>query len=122
MIVPGSNILNMALGVIQPTPGAFVEEYLGEKENEFGKLVVTYGERTPLRLCSIQPLPKAKAQINGLDVNKSYITIWAVGNVKAAYRGHQGDRVSWCGQTYEVLPDSDWLVQDGWTKILAVKK
>lgn len=121
MMVPGSNLLNMALGVIQPTRGATVKEYLGEVDNAFGGTEVSYRDPKPLVNVSIQPMTKQQVQVSGLAVNKTYIQIWVSQSVQGAYRGRQNDIVTWAGYDWEVQPDSDWLIQDGWVRIIAVK-
>lgn len=121
MMVPGSNLLNMALGVIQPTRGATVEGYLGEVENDFGGTEVSYKPAAPLVNVSIQPMSKQQTQQTGLALNKSYIQIWVNHQIQGAYRGRQNDIINWAGYRWEVQPDADWMIQDGWVRIIAVK-
>lgn len=121
MMIPGSNLLNMALGVIQPTANVSYQEYQGKTTNEFGTTVAQYGPETLLTWVSVQPMTKAQAKQTGLELNKSYIQIWTTTNVQGGYRGRENDLISWAGYKWQVMPDSDWMIQDGWTRIIAVK-
>lgn len=120
-MIPGSNLLQMALQVIAPTQNVAYREYLGEQDNEFGSTNVAYGSVTPLYGCSVQPVTKAQIQQTGLAVNKEYIYVWTSNNVEGAYRGRQNDLILWDGSNYEVMPEEDWVRQDGWKRITAVK-
>lgn len=119
-MIPGSNLLNMALSVIQPTSGAAYQAYVGEIENDMGTTVNTYGPTTPLFGASIQPLTMAQVQVNGLAIDKNYVTVWMQNVLEGAYRGRQCDRILWNNATWEVLPESNWMVQDGWKTVTAV--
>lgn len=121
MMVPGSNLLNMALGVIQPTLNVTYQEYQGKVTNEFGTNVVQYGPEVPLTGVSVQPMTKAQVKQTGLELNRSYVQIWTTTNVQGGYRGRENDLINWAGHKWQVMPDSDWLIQDGWTRIIAVK-
>lgn len=121
MMVPGSNLLNMALGVIQPTANVTYQEYVGKGENEFGTTVPQYGPEKPLIGVSVQPMSKQQVKQTGLELNRSYIQIWSTTNVQGGYRGRENDIIVWAGYKWQVMPDSDWMIQDGWTRIVAVK-
>lgn len=121
MMVPGSNLLNIALSVIQPTSGVFVKKFQGDGENSFGGTVKTYTDPLPLNGVSVQPVTKEQIQQTGLALNKEYIYIWTRSDVESAYRGRQCDLINWNGEDYEVAPESDWIKQDGWKQVTAVK-
>ena len=120
-MIPGNNLLRMALQVIAPTQGVAFQQYLGEQENDFGGTAVSYGPTTPLFNVSVQPVTKSQIQQMGLAVNKSYITVWCDSQIEGSYRGRQNDIILWDGAKWEVQPESDWIKQDGWEQILAVK-
>lgn len=121
MMIPGANLLQIALGVIQPTSGVTLEVYLKERDNDFGGTVVEYEPPIPWPMVSVQPVTKEQAQINGLAVNKDYITIWVTKDLTGAYRGKQNDRVTWSGHQWAIMPEQDWMFQDGWVQVLAVR-
>lgn len=121
MMIPGSNLLNMALGVIQPTLNVTHQEFMGKATNEFGTTVAQYSAEKPLVGVSVQPISKQQIKQTGLELNKSYIQIWSTTNVQGGYRGRENDLVLWAGHKWQVMPDSDWMIQDGWTRIIAVK-
>lgn len=120
-MIPGMNLLQTAMQVITPTSGVAVKAYLGEGENDFGSTVVQYADAVPLFNCSVQPVKKEQIQVLGLAVNKNYIGVWTTTNSEGAYRGRQNDIILWNGKSWEVMPEEDWMVQDGWTHILAVQ-
>ncbi len=122
MRVPGSNILNMALRAIQPTRGVTVRKYLGEGETSTGATVLQYADPVPVLNCSLQPLPTRDIQQLGLTVGKTYIKLIASANLHSAYRGGAGDRINWNGAEFTVLEPTNWFIQDGWTRIIAVKE
>lgn len=122
MIVPGSNLLRLALGAIQPTRNVTVRKFLGEAENDFGKTVPTYADPEPLRNCSVQAVPFRDIQQMGLTVGKTYIKVISDLTLHGAYRGGQGDRILWNGVTFTVLESTNWIVQDGWVRVIAVKE
>ena len=122
MQVPGSNLLIQALRVIQPTRGAFVRKFTGEAENASGKTVPVYADPVPLVNCSIQAVPFRDIQQMGLTVGKTYIKVISTTDMHGAYRGGQGDRIQWNGHEFTVLEETNWIVQDGWVRIIAVKE
>ncbi len=122
MIVPGSNLLNMALRAIQPTRGVTVQKFLGEAENDYGKTVPTYADAIPLINCSVQAVPFRDIQQMGLTLGKTYVKVISNLSLHGAYRGGQGDRILWNGYAFTVLEATNWIVQDGWVRIIAVKE
>lgn len=119
-MIPGSNLLRMALTVIAPTQNVAYRAYMGEHENSFGGTVPNYGTTTPLFGVSVQPITKEQIQQMGLAVNKRYVSVWTLTDVEAAWRGRQNDILLWSGSEWEVLPQEDWIIQDGWRVITAV--
>lgn len=122
MIIPGSNLLNMALRAIQPTAGVTVRKYLGETETAAGATVAAYSDPVPVANCSVQPVPFRDIQQMGLAVGKTYIKLIAATDLHSAYRGGQGDRIRWNGVEFTVLEPGSWFVQDGWVRVIAVKE
>lgn len=120
MLVPGSNLLGIALHAINPTGGATYRAYDSEGENEFGTTIKLYKDPVPMLGCSIQPVSYTIVAQLGLDVNKRYVGIWTQHNVQGVYEGRQGDLVDWNGQSWEVTAEDSWIQQDGWKQIIAV--
>lgn len=122
MLVPGSNILNMALRAIQPTRGVTVRKYLGEGETSTGATVAQYSDPVPVSNCSLQPVPARDVQQLGLTVGRTYIKLISSADLHSAYRGGQGDKINWNGAEFTVLEPTSWIIQDGWTRVIAVKE
>lgn len=122
MQVPGSNLLLQALRVIQPTRGASVRKFLGESENASGKTIPVYADPVPLVNCSVQAVPFRDIQQMGLTVGKTYIKVITTTDMHSGYRGGQGDRITWNDVEFTVLEDTNWIIQDGWVRVIAVKE
>lgn len=122
MIVPGSNLLGIALTAISPTGGATYKQFLSETENDMGTTVKVYAEPVTLFGCSIQPVPYTIVSQLGLDVSKQYVGIWTQKDVQGVYEGRQGDLVNWNGADWEVTAEESWMQQDGWKQITAVRQ
>ena len=122
MLVPGSNILGIALSAINPTGGIQFKKYLGKTENDFGSTIKTYSDPAPMLGCSVQPMSAAMVQQLGLSLQKSYVNIWTQSSIEIAYDGNEGDIVIWDGAEWEVMSPTSWQVQDGWKQIIAVRQ
>lgn len=119
MIVPGSNLLNMAFGLIGQQA---VEHraFVGNVTNAAGIKVPTWA--APVTLGgSLQPVPRALIQTLGLDFNKNYMTFYASADITDVLRNKTGDRLSYAGKTYQVESNNDWYAQDGWKGVLCVE-
>ena len=79
MIVPGSNLLSLALRVSAPlTLGAArIRRYQGRATNAAGFDAPTYADSVDLPAdTSAQPVPRNRYQMQGLDYAKDYITVY----------------------------------------------
>jgi len=122
MLIPGSNLLGIALSAIQPTGGVTVKTFISNTENEYGSTIKMYSDPVPMLGCSVQPMSAAMVQQLGLSLQKNYINIWTQSNIEAAYNGREGDIVNWNGVDWEILNPTSWQVQDGWKQITAVQQ
>lgn len=120
MIVPGSNLLGLALTVIGST-GAEWHRYIGREPNAVGQFVDTYAE--PVALWgSWQPVPKEKYTDQGLDLAKTYFAFYVSAAVESIEREQPGDILVVGGQRYKVESSGgDWYKIDGWRGILCVE-
>lgn len=122
MLVPGSNLLGIALHAINPTSGAQFKKFTGQGENDFGSTIKLYEDPADMLGCSIQPVSAATIQQLGLSLTQSYINIWTQSGIEVAYNGNQGDIIIWAGAEWEVMSPTNWQVQDGWKQIIAVRQ
>jgi hypothetical protein len=118
-MIPGSNILNMAMGVIGRQSFEY-NPFLIRKTNEIGQDVAIYD--TPQILSgSVQPVPRSLYQQYGLDLDRYYINFYVSKNVMDVARNVSGDQIVFNGNHYQCLSKTDWSPQDGWVAVLAVQ-
>lgn len=119
-MIPGSNLLKMALKVIGSQTVQYIQ-YLGRVENSAGFLVSTYAEPVPLT-GSFQPVPRQYFAQMGLDYNKSYAMLYDPnGTIKDLDRDRSGDYIEFADARYEAMSSTDWTPIDGWNGTLFVK-
>lgn len=118
MIVPGANLLNMALGVIGAQTVIW-RAYAGRTENALGQWVTTYADPVPLR-GSWQPLDRTKYEALGLDLSRTYHNFYASAGIDGINRGESPDLIEYQGRRHEVVNELDWRGQDGWRGVLVI--
>lgn len=120
MTVPGSNLLRMALRVIQSQAFDYYA-FISRAAGISGIWVATYAAALPLT-GSVQPVPRTLYLQYGLDFQKDYVRFYLSKNVIDVQRDVSGDKIIYGGRTYQCESlDGDWFRQDGWTAVLAVK-
>lgn len=119
MIVPGSNLLAMAFGVIGQQAVEW-SLFQGLATNAAGVKVATWADPVPIG-GSIQPVPKDLIQQLGLDWTKNYVNFYASADMGDVTRDKTGDKLAYAGKTYQILSNNDWLAQDGWKGVMAVE-
>lgn len=119
MIVPGSNLLSMALRVLgQQTVTYFADD--GRTTNEIGLDVTEFDNGFPVR-GSFQPVPRDKYEAYGLDWQKSYFTFYASIDSIDLARDVSGDQLTFNNRRFQVVSKVDWFMMDGWDAILCVE-
>jgi hypothetical protein len=117
--VPGSNLLNMALGLI----GAQSVEWMmfnGTTTTDAGIEVSAFSD--PISVSgSLQPAPNTLIQNLGLDWTKNYVMFYASAAFVEPGRDLVGDRIRYAGLTYSVENRVSWFAQDGWDAVLCVE-
>jgi len=119
MIVPGENLLDLALTIIATTT---IQYYAFDSRatNEILLDVTTYAAPVDVE-ASVQAVPRKVYSDMGLDFNKEYIAIWASQEFENLMRDRPGDQVGFGGERYEIMEESDWFTIDGWDAVLAIK-
>lgn len=119
MLVPGTNLLNMAMRVIAPQTlvhKAFVER----TENAVGDTVTVYA--APVEISgSMQAINKSLYQEMGLNIAKNYANLYTSADVRPTGRDVSGDLVIYGGRTWLCESDMHWGEQDGWRKLQCVE-
>lgn len=118
MMVPGSDLLSIALTVINPQEVIY-RQFLGRQPNSARILVDTWG--VPFALMgSVQRVKRDKYTELGLEFSKRYVTLYASLDIMDLHRENNGDQFVWAGRKYQVTSDGNWFAMDGWASCIAV--
>lgn len=118
-MIPGSDILAMALTVIDATT-VRLYEFTGRSTTAAGMRVATFADPVDI-VGSLQPVPRAMYQQLGLDFNKNYVTFYSSKSIKDVTRDRTGDQLEYDGKRWQVESSNDWLSVDGWNGVLCVQ-
>lgn len=131
MIIPGSNLLKLALSV-QGSQTVNWFQFASQKSGPTGLNEVTYNAPQTVTLGSVQPVPRNRYDAYGLDREAKYVT-WFVPNVNAqsVSRGpdksgdvieypinKNGTLIAGVSRRYQLVGDTPWLSSDSWTYAL----
>ena len=116
--IPGQNLLNMALTVIQQQTVQYYQ-YSTRSLNAVGQDVTVYLHAVNI-VGSWQPVPKDLYQSYGLDLQKEYFTLYTSNNVLDINRDVSGDQVVFNNFRYQCQSDVEWFALDGWKAVLCV--
>ena len=118
-MIRGINLLNIALGAIQPQQITWFK-FLGNTENELGQDIPSYD--APVTITgSFQPVDARTIEQLGLDVAKQYRNWYSSSNMQMVKRESSPDYGIHDGRKYEVAGmQADWWNQDGWKGIIFV--
>ena len=118
MLVPSSNLLNIALTVINPMPVTYFK-FKDRTNNDIGLLVTSYEEGVVV-YGSVQAVPRSVYEQFGLDFQKNYVSLWVRQSVIDINRNQSGDQIEWAGRRFECKSETNWYNMDGWTEVLCV--
>jgi len=118
MIVPGSDILDIALSVIEPQQAQLLRN-IGRVLNSSGLYIPQYSAPESVS-GSIQAVKRNKYEALGLDFQKSYVMVYFTTQVQDLKRGTGGDLMVWQGRRWQFVSETDWHPQDHWSGILAI--
>lgn len=119
MIVPGSNLLRLALSV-QGTQTLRWHQATGRTTNSVGKDVTAYADPVDVK-GSFQPMSRASVMRNGLNIEKNYGTLYCVEPIQTAGRDLSGDQFSYGGSRWQAAGEIDWTMQDSWDAVTLVR-
>lgn len=118
-MIPGANILNMALTIIAKQTVIYYK-YLSRSVNAVGQNVTLYD--LPMNVVgSWQPVPRNLYMVYGLDLQKEYFTFYTSNDLLDIQRDVSGDQLVFGGQRYQVESNNDWYQLDGWKGVLCVR-
>lgn len=118
MIIPGGNILALAMRMMRP---ATVTWYAanGRTTDTVGQWVTSYA--TPVTIKgSMQAVQRDRYEFMGLDVQKNYVLFFTTSPLIDVRRGTSPDKIVYGGRTYICESSSPWQAIDGWTQMLCV--
>lgn len=121
MTFPGINVLGIAhqlIGYQKAQHWKFKVMELGD-----GGVPLPIYFPTPVDIAaSIQPVPRNMYETLGLDLQKSYITVYSPAplGIRDLERGRGPDMLDWnCGR-YTVESNTPWQNQDGWFAAICI--
>lgn len=118
-MIPGGNILNMALSVIARQSFQYYK-FAARVTNEAGFDVPTYS--APLSITgSVQPIPRTMYSNLGLDFQKNYYNFYLAKNIIDINRDVSGDQMVFNCKQYQCISKTDWFALDGWDAVLCVE-
>lgn len=118
-MIPGSNILSMALRVIGKQCFQYYA-YTSRTLNSIGLYDAIYAPPIPLS-GSVQPVPRDLYERYGLDFQRNYINVYLQRSVIDVSRDVSGDQIVFNGVTYQCLSKTPWDAIDGWDAVLCVQ-
>lgn len=117
---PGGNLLALANKVIAPQQLLY-RPFLGRVLNIAG--VYETRRASPVSLLgNIQPVPRSRYEIMGLDFQKNYAMIYVQKNAIDIERDVTGDQFWYSGRLYQAESRTSWFAQDGWESVLCIEE
>lgn len=118
MLVPGSNLLGIALGVIgAQTPTYF--ERTGRTKDAVGVWSTTFAPGVEIT-GSWQPLDKKTIALLGLDMAKDYNRFVGPRAFNTVDDDQGADEFEYGGKRWRVTGKVEWVRQDGWSSVIVV--
>ncbi len=120
-MIPGMNLLEVALGAIAPQLPVGYLRNTGRATNDAGYIEPSFAEPVDVPLSSVQAVSRNSYYFQGLDLSKKYVTWYVPREVFGLERDGAGDRMTYNGELFQVENTTDWAGQDGWVAALCVK-
>lgn len=115
-MIPGSNLLNLALSVIDSQTLEY-HAFAGRQTNAAGYDVAEYAEPVPV-VGSFQPVPRTQYANLGLDYQKTYWNFYVSADLLDVSRDVSGDQLVFDGLRYQCESITPWRSIDGWNAVL----
>ncbi|OCJ20018.1 hypothetical protein [Serratia sp. 14-2641] len=117
-MIPGINLLNMALGVIGSQSVMYYRDNKQRRELPNGVLVPHFEPGVTILSGSVQAVPQASVEQMGLDVSRRYVEWFVSRDVIGVGRDASGDEILWDGQRWKATNPEKWVTQDGWCTVI----
>lgn len=119
MLVPGSNLLALAMGPIARQTLQH-RAWVSRATNAAGDYVSVFAD--PMTITgSFQSVNRNTYQLLGLNLQKDYASLYTQADVQTLDRDREGDLLIFAGEIWQAESDQDWRAIDGWRKILCVR-
>ncbi len=118
-MIPGGNLLNLAMSAIQKQQLGYVA-YAGRALAANGDYVPAYLNAVTIG-GSIQPIKRSLYENMGLDFQKNYVNIFVPNDINDIKRASAGDQFTFKEKTFQVLSNEEWFQMDGWDQVLCVE-
>jgi len=122
VIIPGSNLLALALTVIASTPVQYFQ-FQSTATGPTGLETATYAAPVTIPKGSVQPVDRSRYSAYGLDWEKSYVA-WFVPKLAASSitrnPDNSGDVIECNGRRYQLMSGTNWYNIDGWMSLLGI--
>lgn len=113
------NLLKTAFRLV-PKQEVNYYRFKSRSTNDYGKDVSVYDDPVPI-FGSLQATSSSHVQFLGLDLSKEYVTFYCSDSILEIERETSGDQIEYGGVRYQVLDRSNWIKQDGWNGVVAVR-
>ena len=117
-MIPGINLLNIALGAIASQTGQWLK-FMGNTQNSQGQDIPQYYPAETV-IGSFQSTDARTIADMGLDVTAKYRTFYSSTPIAITDRGTSPDLLIFYGRKYQVAGELDWINQDGWKGLVLV--
>lgn len=118
-MMPGGNILGMALRVIKRQSFLYYK-FKGRETNDIGLDVAAYHPPIPLT-GSIQPVPRHLYQNLGLEFQRNYWNFFLERATLDIERDVSGDQMEYDRKRFNCISRTPWASVDGWDQVLCVQ-
>lgn len=117
-MIPGSNLLNMALSVIAKQTIIY-RKFSARVLNDVGQDISSYDAPVSI-VGSFQPVPQNLYEQYGLDLQKSYFNFYSSNDIIDVARDVSGDQIEFDNKLYQCESGNEWFALDGWKGVLCV--
>lgn len=115
-MIPGVNLLNIALTAIAPQPGQWLR-FTGNTTNSQGQDIPSYAD--PVTVTgSFQSIDAETIQQMGLNVTARHRVFYTTSPIEVTDRSTSPDLLIFYGRIYQASGEIDWIKQDGWRGIV----
>ena len=96
------------------------EKFIGRTTGRGGIDTFTFETAVQLK-GNFQPLEEKLYEVKGLDFNKKYFTFYSLTKFIEIDRDMSSDKITFGGETYQILDKNDWYDVNGWEGVLCVR-